>query len=145
MDQNLHDTVTEELTQHNFTACFVKAEPKNIPKNAAERKRAADNLGKMFVREGKKIFPSAERNLTPYVFRHALASEFRANTTLPNETVSYALGHQSDRSKNHYGSFRKSNVTAKCANVIVRASNTLRKQSQPWEQRHSKNKQNYTI
>ena len=145
LDQNLHDTVTEELTQHNFTAYFVKAEPKNIPQNAAERKRAADNLGKMFVREGKKIFPSAERNLTPYVFRHALASEFRANTTLPNETVSYALGHQSDRSKNHYGSFTKSNVTPKCANVIVSASNTLRKQSQPWEQRHSKNKQNYTI
>jgi len=145
LDQNLHNTLTEELTEQNFTTCFVKAEPKNIPQTTAERKRAADYLGKMLVREGKKIFPAAERNLTPYVLRHALASEFRANTTLCNETVSYALGHQSDRSKNHYGSFRKSNVAAKCANVIVSASTTLRKQSQPWEQRHSKNKQNYTI
>ena len=50
---------------------------------------------------GMRAFPSLRRTLTPYVFRHQVASNLKA--TLEGDDVSRALGHCSDKTATRYG------------------------------------------
>ena len=50
---------------------------------------------------GKRAFPLLRRTLTPYNFRHQVASNLKA--TLESDDVSKALGHCSDKTATRYG------------------------------------------
>ena len=123
----------KELSEINVDPTHIKVVPQQILADTNAHKKSADRLGKMFVREGRKIFPGSTQNLTPYVFRHALASLIRSNTEISDETLSYLLGHQSDRSKNHYGNFSKSNMKSAPSKLNVIASQPLRQKGKYWE------------
>ena len=50
---------------------------------------------------GMRAFPGLRRTLTPYCFRHQVASNLKA--TLESDDVSRALGHCSDKTATRYG------------------------------------------
>ncbi|WP_144435590.1 site-specific integrase [Roseovarius atlanticus] len=79
---------------------------KGIELMATERRRrVSDQLGKLIARLGKVAFPRLNCNLSPYVFRHALASDLRASAHQFNRCgIASALGHQSEKTQQHYGS-----------------------------------------
>ena len=134
-----------ELSEINVELTHIKVVPQQISSDRNEHKKSADRLGKMFVREGRKIFPEATQNLTPYVFRHALTSSIRSNSEMSGETLSCLLGHQSDRSKNHYGNFSKSPMNLVPSEVHVVASQPLRQKSKSWKHGERNNYQNKTF
>ena len=69
------------------------------------RRRVSNQLGKLIARLGKVAFPRLNCNLSPYVFRHALSSDLRAPGHQSNRGgIASALGHQSEKTQNHYGS-----------------------------------------
>ncbi|WP_420557869.1 hypothetical protein [Roseovarius sp.] len=106
------------LTQKNGQALLCLYAPRIDEKGRSlppsERKRRVSNsLGKLICRLGKVAFPTPEKekqqnqedNLSPYVFRHALSSDLRAaHGQLGRDEIALALGHQSERTQNHYGS-----------------------------------------
>ena len=51
---------------------------------------------------GKRAFPDLRRTLTPYCFRHQVASNLKAST-LSSDDVSKSLGHCSDKTTVRYG------------------------------------------
>ena len=122
-----------ELSEINISPTHLTVVPQQISTDRNECKKSADRLGKMFVREGRKIFPESTQNLTPYVFRHALASSLRSKGGTSGETLSCLLGHQSDRSKNHYGDFSKSLKNLVPSEVHVVASQPLRQKGKSWK------------
>lgn len=69
------------------------------------RRRVSNKLGKLICRPGKVAFPRLRSNLSPYLFRHALSSDLRASDHQFNRgDIASALGHQSERTQNQYGS-----------------------------------------
>ncbi|MEQ8255234.1 MAG: hypothetical protein RH980_04145, partial [Roseovarius confluentis] len=69
------------------------------------RRRVSNQLGKLIARLGKVAFPGLSSNLSPYVFRHALSSDLRAPGHQSNRGgIASALGHQSEKTQQHYGS-----------------------------------------
>ncbi|WP_281966963.1 hypothetical protein [Roseovarius nanhaiticus] len=69
------------------------------------RRRVSVSLDKLVTRLGKIAFPGLRHHLTPYVFRHALTSDFKADAhALEEGDLAAALGHQSSRTQEHYGS-----------------------------------------
>lgn len=67
-------------------------------------RRVSVSLGKLIKRLGKAAFPMLRHQLTPYVFRHAFTSDFKAGGhTLDAFDLAAALGHQSARTQEHYG------------------------------------------
>lgn len=69
------------------------------------RRRVSNQLGKLICRLGKIAFPGLSSNLSPYVFRHALSSDLRAlGNQFSTGDIAAGLGHQSERTQNHYGS-----------------------------------------
>ncbi|MGK7652248.1 hypothetical protein ACSQ76_07490 [Roseovarius sp. B08] len=74
------------------------------------RRRVSNQLGKLIARLGKVAFPGLSSNLSPYVFRHALSSDLRApGNQFSTCEIAAGLGHQSERTQNHYGSPNTSN------------------------------------
>ncbi|QFT94368.1 Phage integrase family protein [Roseovarius sp. THAF9] len=69
------------------------------------RRRVSNQLGKLICRLGKVAFPRLSSNLSPYVFRHALSSDLRAPGHQSDRGgIASALGHQSEKTQQHYGS-----------------------------------------
>ena len=134
-----------ELNEINISPTHLAVVPQQIPTDRNEHKKSADRLGKMFVREGRKIFPGSTQNLTPYVFRHALTSSRRSDSWISGETLSYLLGHQSDRSKNHYGDFSKSNLNSVLSQLDVITCQPLRQKTKSWVHGERNNHQNRTF
>lgn len=66
-------------------------------------RRVAVSLGKLVTRLGKMAFPGLRHNLTPYVFRHAIAADLKASERFDPEVIAAALGHQSTRTQASYG------------------------------------------
>lgn len=60
------------------------------------------NLCAAIIKAGRKAFPRLQETVTPYVFRHHLASQMKA-VGLPLETIAQALGHRSNESQQAYG------------------------------------------
>lgn len=54
---------------------------------------------------GQQVFPSRQRRITPYCFRHAFASDIKRRLG-DNDSVSQALGHRVDKTKSSYGQAR---------------------------------------
>jgi len=68
-------------------------------------RRVSVSLGKLITRLGKIAFPHLRHMLTPYVFRHAFTSDFKAGgQEMDARDLAGALGHQSARTQQHYGS-----------------------------------------
>ncbi|WP_138936631.1 site-specific integrase [Roseovarius arcticus] len=66
--------------------------------------RVSVSLSKLVSRLGRIAFPRLRHNLTPYVFRHALTSDFKSGGHALEECdLAAALGHQSTRTQEHYG------------------------------------------
>jgi|GEM_PF-1141496 len=67
-------------------------------------RRVAVSLGKLIARLGEVAFPHLRHKLTPYVFRHAFTSDFKAGGhEMDARDLAGALGHQSARTQQHYG------------------------------------------
>ncbi len=67
--------------------------------------RVSVSLGKLVTRLGRVAFPRLRHNLTPYVFRHALTSDFKSGGhEMVRSDLAATLGHQSSRTQEHYGS-----------------------------------------
>ena len=66
-------------------------------------RRAVVAFSKTISRIGKLAFPKLDRAVTPYVFRHAFATDLRASGAHSAEAIAQALGHLSMRSMSAYG------------------------------------------
>ncbi|WP_417476109.1 site-specific integrase [Leisingera sp.] len=106
------------------------------PLTQTERsRRASQRLGKLCRRLGKQAFPRMRKSLTPYVFRHALASDLRGTSSHAPEAVAQILGHQSDRTQQHYGSSKKlrGNASPFARQIrAVKASDAVRSPHRPY-------------
>lgn len=60
------------------------------------------NLCAAFIKAGRKAFPDFQDTITPYVFRHQLASQLKAAEIDP-ATIAKILGHQATESQQAYG------------------------------------------
>ncbi|WP_281966388.1 hypothetical protein [Roseovarius nanhaiticus] len=90
---NLHLTVSSPAKSAN-----------GIQLPASERhRRVSVSLGKLVTRLGKLAFPSLRHNLTPYVFRHAVAADMKNSDRFDSEMIASALGHQTTRTQRSYG------------------------------------------
>ncbi|WP_272009899.1 hypothetical protein [Roseovarius sp. ZX-A-9] len=68
-------------------------------------RRVSSSLGKLTTRLGKIAFPRLRQTLTPYVFRHAIASDLKAGGhEVDRLDISAILGQQSARTQENYGS-----------------------------------------
>ena len=83
-------------------------------------------LNKTFVRDGRKIFQGSSYNLTPYVFRHAFKTAFENQNGIDQIQLSAALGHQSQKSKNHYGRRHSKSSNLQFKNVTAFAPTLIR-------------------
>lgn len=76
-------------------------------------------------RAGQRAFPHARQLISPYVYRHALASELKAEGHDP-ERIAECLGHRASESQSAYGRAvhggRASGVLAVRASMPVRAT-----------------------
>lgn len=76
-------------------------------------------------RAGQRAFPHARQLISPYVYRHALASELKAEGHNP-ERIAECLGHRVTESQSAYGRAvhggRASGVVAVMASMPVRAT-----------------------
>lgn len=74
--------------------------------HSSERdRRITVKLGKLTARLGKIAFPRFKA-LTPYVFRHAIASDLKSSDQFNSEQIAGVLGHRSTRTASAYGSIR---------------------------------------
>ncbi|MFG6638144.1 hypothetical protein ACGYJ8_19750 [Sulfitobacter sp. 1A12126] len=81
---------------------------------AEQERRLTVSLGKLTKRLGARAFPKQTKNLTPYVFRHALAADMKSDDRITDEAIAEGLGQQSTRTLRHYG---KSNRGRKLRSV----------------------------
>ena len=85
--------------------------PKGLVQRLARRLSHGENVVKIddprrfstSIRDaGKRAFPDLRRTLTPYCFRHQVASDLKAST-LSSDDVSRSMGHCSDKTTVMYG------------------------------------------
>ena len=131
---NIPTAFENELSKLNLKLERITVVPTEHFSGRSDTRKAADNLYKMFVREGQKIFPKAKKNLTPYVFRHGFATYLRNQPETPLKTISSALGHQSDKSQRHYGLSKKSKTSHKFSGVDATASAIVRNKAHAYSQ-----------
>lgn len=96
---------------------------------AEQERRQTASLGKVVARIGKDAFPRQKGNLTPYVFRHAVAADMKASGQFSNDTIAAALGQQSERTLQHYGRSNRGRraTSLRCQQVVrVEASSPVR-------------------
>lgn len=99
----LRETVLEKGNLHLTVSSPGKA-ANGIQLPASERhRRVSVSLGKLVTRLGKLAFPSLRHNLTPYVFRHAVAADMKNSDRFDSEMIASALGHQTTRTQRSYG------------------------------------------
>lgn len=60
------------------------------------------NLCAAIIKAGRKAFPTLQETVTPYVFRHHLASQMKA-VGLPPDVIAQTLGHRASESQQAYG------------------------------------------
>lgn len=60
------------------------------------------NLCAAIIKAGKKVFPTLQETVTPYVFRHHFASKMKA-AGLPPDVIAQTLGHRATESQQAYG------------------------------------------
>ena len=60
------------------------------------------NLCAAFIKAGRAAFPHLQETVTPYVLRHALASDLKAAGISP-DAIAQVLGHQASESQQAYG------------------------------------------
>jgi len=75
---------------------------------AEQERRLTVSLGKLMTRLGARAFPKQRKNVTPYVFRHALAADMKSDEKISDETIAACLGQQSTRTLRHYGRSNRS-------------------------------------
>ncbi len=81
------------------------------------------NFCAAIIKAGRKAFPCLRETVSPYVFRHSLASDMKAAGIAP-KSIAQVLGHQASESQQAYGFA----VSSSCAVSIeaVRASIPVR-------------------
>ena len=106
--------------------------------NATQRHKAVVALDKQIKRLGSSTFSGARKPLTPYVFRHAFASEIKAfamKSSDPDENVqdrSASMGHRSTVTIKRYGSSsaaqggRGRRKPARHSSISVKTSSSVR-------------------
>lgn len=87
--------LTQPSSTHSENGILLPATERN--------RRISASLGKLITRIGKATFPGLRHNLTPYVFRHAVAADMKAADHFGPEAIARALGHQSTRTQENYG------------------------------------------
>ncbi|MFS2113394.1 site-specific integrase [Herbaspirillum frisingense] len=81
------------------------------------------NFTSALRRAGKAIWPN-KRDVTPYVLRHAIASQWKQN--LDPDDVSVALGHSSSKTRTRYGQAQLMKGAGSLAPNSVRGSRVIR-------------------
>ncbi|WP_412548951.1 site-specific integrase [Ralstonia pseudosolanacearum] len=64
---------------------------------------SADYLYNSVVALGKVVFPKLRTRVSPYCFRHQMASDLKADPAVPLEDAAKLMGHLSDYSIGRYG------------------------------------------
>lgn len=94
----------------------------------------AQSLCAAVERAGRRAFPHARQCLSPYVYRHAIASSLKAEGHAP-ERIAECLGHRATESQSAYGRAvhggRASGVLAVRASLPVRATHRPPPSMQP--------------
>lgn len=99
----LRDALREK-EQLRLVAPTATEASNGMPLSPSERhRRVAVSLGKLVTRLGKLAFPGLQYNVTPYVFRHAIAADMKSWDRFEPEKIAMALGHQSIRTQECYG------------------------------------------
>lgn len=86
-----------------------------------ENKKAFSNS---ITRFGRLIWPEHKHDVTPYTFRHAFASDMKAN--FDSETIARSLGHVSARTQKGYGQRQLSKIGEPNLPIAVQASRLIR-------------------
>lgn len=60
------------------------------------------NLCAATIKAGRKVFPNMKESVTPYVFRHHLASQMKA-AGIAQDIIAQTLGHRATESQQAYG------------------------------------------
>ncbi|WP_212635553.1 hypothetical protein [Ralstonia insidiosa] len=63
----------------------------------------ADYLYNCVISLGKPVFPRLRTRVSPYCFRHQIASDLKADPAVPLEDAAKFMGHLSDYSIGRYG------------------------------------------
>ena len=83
------------------------------------------NLCAAFIKAGRAAFPLLRETVTPYVLRHALASDLKAAGVSP-DAIAQVLGHQASESQQAYGfavcASGPVSIDGVCATLAVRST-----------------------
>lgn len=74
---------------------------------------------------GKREWPDRKKNLTPYCFRHAAASDMKAAGT-DDLKISAALGHCVDKAKSSYGQWKQGRRSGGVSPIKIEATRLVR-------------------
>lgn len=90
-------------TEHPALAALREYAEQNARDRGALVKHSADYLYNSVVALGKAVFPRLRTRLSPYCFRHQIASDLKADPDVPLEDAAKFMGHLSDYSIGKYG------------------------------------------
>lgn len=111
-----------ESVEAQFLAKNLTSDPSTI------KIRSAKAFTEAVAKAGKKAFPKLKERLSPYVWRHAMASDLKSGQ-VDADTIAQALGHRVSRTQEHYG--RSCHGGSAVALVGAQASLAIRDTSRP--------------
>lgn len=106
-----------ESVEAQYLANNLTSEPTTI------KIRSAKSFTEAVAKAGKTAFPKLKERLSPYVWRHSLASDLKSGQ-IDSDTIAKALGHRVSRTQEHYG--RSCHGGSPVALVDVQASLAIR-------------------
>ena len=136
--EKLPQKLLNELAEIGLISVELRLLKITARKQAISTSSAA--LNKTFVRDGLKIFPNSVCNLTPYVFRHAFKTAFENQDGIDQMQLSEALGHQSQKSKSHYGRRNSKSSNLAFKNVTAFAPRLVRANYKTFQSKSQFNK-----
>lgn len=85
-----------ESLEARFLAKHLTAEPILVSVKSAKA------FSESVAKAGRKAFPKLPDRVSPYVWRHAMASDLKSGQ-VDSDTIAQALGHRVSRTQEHYG------------------------------------------
>lgn len=111
-----------ESVEAQFLAEHLAAEPILVSV------RSAKAFSESVAKAGRKAFPKLQDRVSPYVWRHAMASDLKSSQ-VDADTIAQALGHRVSRTQEHYG--RAAHGGCPVALVDVQATLQIRDTARP--------------
>ncbi|MDH6642196.1 integrase [Ralstonia sp. GP73] len=89
--------------EHPALAALREYAEQNEMGGEARLTHKADYLYNCVISLGKAVFPRLRTRVSPYCFRHQIASDLKADPAVPLEDAAKFMGHLSDYSIGRYG------------------------------------------